>query len=156
MPSRCAEASRLWFAGALVVVHVQAAQSEGRLGVWESDEPRGSRLPLHAHEREDEQVVVLGGEVTFVVGDDVHQLISGDTLALPRGVPHAHLVTSLGAQLLTIASPGGFERLFIEFGVPALDLSTPPPRPDDAILVAAVGQLGVNVVCPPLAPASPG
>lgn len=155
MPSRCAEASRLWFAGVLVVVHVQAAQSQGRLGVWESDEPRGSGLPLHVHEREDEQVVVLGGEVTFVVGDDVHQLTSGDTLALPRGVPHAHLVTSRGAQLLTIASPGGFERLFVELGVPALDLATPPPRPDDAILVAAVHRLGVSVVGPPLAPAGP-
>jgi quercetin dioxygenase-like cupin family protein len=154
MASRCAETSRLWFAGALVVVHVQAAQSQGRLGVWESDEPRGSRLPLHVHEREDEQVVVLGGDVTVVVGDHVHRLTSGDTLALPRGVPHAHMVTSGGAQLLTIATPGGFERLFIELGMPALHLSTPPPRPDDATLIAAVRQLGVNIVGPPVAPAS--
>jgi hypothetical protein len=105
---------------------------------------------LHVHGREDEHVVVLGGDVTVVVGDDVHRLTAGDTLALPRGVPHAHLVTSGGAQLLTIATPGGFERLFIELGVPALHLSTPPPRPDDATLIAAVRQLGVNVVGPPL------
>jgi quercetin dioxygenase-like cupin family protein len=139
----------------LVVVHVQAAQSQGRLGVWESEEPRGSRLPLHVHEREDEQLCVLDGDVTVVVGDHMHQLTSGDTLALPRGVPHAHLVRSSGAQLLTIATPGGFERLFTELGVRALNLSTPPPPPDDAILIAAVRELGVDVVGPPLAPAAP-
>jgi uncharacterized cupin superfamily protein len=28
------------------------------------------------HEREDEQVVVLGGDVTVVVGDDVHRVMT--------------------------------------------------------------------------------
>jgi quercetin dioxygenase-like cupin family protein len=138
-----------WFAGALVVVHVGVADSHGRLGVWESVESRDDRLPLHVHHREDEQVVLLDGEVTFWVGDRMHRLEPGRTLALPRGVPHAHRVTSDKARMLTIATPGGFERLFTDLGVPALPGSTAPARPDDATLAAAVGALGVEIVGPP-------
>jgi quercetin dioxygenase-like cupin family protein len=138
----------LWFAGVRVVVHVDAEQSGGRLGVWESEEPRGVGLPLHVHTR-DEQVVVLDGEILVRVGDGTHPLTPGATIALPRGVPHAHLVTSPRARLLTVAVPGGFERLFTELGVPALPGTAAPPIPDNDTLVAAVRRLGVEVVGPP-------
>jgi quercetin dioxygenase-like cupin family protein len=140
--------SGVWFGGAMVVVHVQAAQSGGRLGAWESEETLGDRLPLHVHTREHEQVVLLEGTITFWVGDQVHHLVAGDTLALPRGVPHAHLVTSRTARTLTVATPGGFERLFTDLGVPALPGTTAPP-PDNAALAQAAGQLGVQIVGPP-------
>jgi quercetin dioxygenase-like cupin family protein len=138
-----------WFAGVRVVVHVEAGQSQGRLGVWESEEPRGVRLPLHVHRHEDEQVLLLDGRISLWVGDRVHHLLAGDTLALPRGVPHAHAVTSERARIMTIAAPGGFERLFIDMGVPAPPGTTPPPSPSDAALEEAVGRLGVQIVGPP-------
>ena len=52
------------FAGARVIVRVRSAQSDGRVGIWESEEPRGTALPLHVHTREDEQVIVLAGTVS--------------------------------------------------------------------------------------------
>src|SRR3954470_12851351 len=91
----------MWFAGVLVVVHVDASQSDGRFGIWESIEPQGTALPLHVHQREDEQAVVLEGCVTFWVNARVFHLGPGDTVALPRDVPHAHRVTSSRARLLT-------------------------------------------------------
>jgi quercetin dioxygenase-like cupin family protein len=147
-PSR-GESSAVWFAGALVVVHVQAQDSARRVGVWESVESRGDRLPLHVHHREHEHVVLLQGQITFWVGGEVHHLSSQATLALPRGVPHAHRVTSEKARVLTVATPAGFERLFTDLGVPALPGTTAPPRPDDATLDAAVALLGVQIVGPP-------
>lgn len=141
--------SAVWFAGALVTVHVQAAESRGRVGVWESVESSGDRLPLHVHRWEDEQVVLLEGQITFWVGDRMHELEPQQTLTLPRGVPHAHRVTSAKARALTVATPGGFERLFMDLGVPALPGTTAPARPDDATLEAAVGSLGVQIVGPP-------
>jgi quercetin dioxygenase-like cupin family protein len=149
MSSRPSGARDLWFAGVRVVVLVDAEQSHGRLGVWESEEPRGTALPLHVHQREDEQVVVLDGEILVRVGDRTHRLSAGATLALPRGVPHAHRVTAPQARLLTVAVPGGFERLFTELGVPAEPGSVPPPPPDDATLAAATGRLGVQRLGPP-------
>ena len=95
--------------------------------------------------------MVLDGEILVRVGDATHRLTAGATLALPRGVPHAHLVTSARARLLTVAVPGGFERLFTELGVPALPGTAPPPIPDDETRAAAVRRLGVEVVGPPLA-----
>ena len=142
-------ARELWFVGVRVVVHVDAAQSEGRIGVWESEEPRGTRLPLRVHTREDEQVVVLDGEILVRVGDETHRLTPGATLALPRGVPHAHLVTSPQARLLTVSVPGGFERLFTELGAPARPGTAAPPIPDREVRAAALRRLGVEVVGPP-------
>jgi mannose-6-phosphate isomerase-like protein (cupin superfamily) len=138
----------VWFAGVKVIVRVRAAESDGRLGAWESEEPLLTALPLHVHTREDEQVVLLEGTVAFVVGGRVHRLVAGDTLALPRGTPHAHVVTSQRARALTIAMPGGFEQLFVDLGVPALPGTTPPP-PDTAALAQAVARLGVQLVGPP-------
>jgi quercetin dioxygenase-like cupin family protein len=142
-------ARELWFAGVRVVVRVDAEQSGGRLGVWESEEPRGVGLPLHVHTREDEQVMVLDGEIFVRIDDETHRLTTGATVQLPRGVPHAHLVTSERAHLLTVAVPGGFERLFTELGVPALPGTTPPPIPDRDVRAAALRRLGVEVVGPP-------
>jgi mannose-6-phosphate isomerase-like protein (cupin superfamily) len=136
----------LSFAGVLVVVHVDASRSDGRLGVWESIEPRGTALPLHVHRREDEQAVVLEGEVTVWVGDRLHRLTPGDTVALPRDVPHAHAVTSPRARILTVAAPAGFERLFTQLGTPATRNTPPQAPPDNAARTALLAELGVERV----------
>ena len=113
------------------------------MGVWESWEPRGTALPLHRHTREDEQVLLFEGELTIRIGDETHHLRSGDTLALPRGIPHAHEVTSETAHILTVATPGGFERLFLDLGT-----SEPAPVPPREVFVDAVRALGVEHVAP--------
>jgi hypothetical protein len=141
--------SSMWFAGMKIIVRVRAAHSDGRLGAWESEEPHGSALPLHIHTREAEQVLLHDGAVTFQVGEHVHHLVAGDTLALPRDVPHAHVVTSQAARILTIAMPGGFEELFFDLGVPAA-LGTTAPPPDEAAMAEAAARLGVQIVGPPL------
>jgi quercetin dioxygenase-like cupin family protein len=148
MEQRPSTPNEVWFGATKVIVRVHASQSDGRLGAWESEEPLGTALPLHVHTREDEQVVLLDGTITFLVGDRVHHLAPGDTLALPRGVPHAHVVTSHKARVLTLATPGGFEQLFIDLGVPALPGTTPPP-PDTAALAQAAARLGIQIVGPP-------
>ena len=136
----------MWYAGTRVVVRVAAADSDGRVSVWESEEPGGTALPLHVHTREDEQMVVLEGEVSVRLGERRHVLHAGDTLALPREVPHAHTVESERARILTIDTPAGFERLFLEHGSSA---GAPPPAPPREAMRAAVEQLGVRVVGPP-------
>ena len=98
MEGAASAAAGLWFAGTKVIVRVRASQSDGRLGAWESHEPLGTALPLHVHTREDEQVALLDGTLSFYVGDLVYHLVAGDTLVLPRGVPHAHVITSPNAR----------------------------------------------------------
>jgi hypothetical protein len=57
-------------------------------------------------------------------------------------------VTSERARVLTIATPGGFEQLFIDLGVPAAPGTTAPPA-DLAAMAQAVTRLGVRIVGPP-------
>ncbi len=90
-------------------------------------------------------MVVLDGEVSVWIGEQAHRLRAGDTVALPRGVPHAHRVDSRVARILTVATPGGFERLFLEHGSTG---DAPPPPPPVELLIAAVGELGVQLVEP--------
>jgi HTH-type transcriptional regulator, repressor for puuD len=47
----------------------------------------GTAIPLHTHNVE-EQVLVLEGEATAVVGDDSFELGAGDGTWVPAGVPH--------------------------------------------------------------------
>jgi HTH-type transcriptional regulator, repressor for puuD len=47
----------------------------------------GTAIPLHTHNVE-EQVLVLEGEATAVVGDDSVDLEAGDGTWVPAGVPH--------------------------------------------------------------------
>ena len=56
----------VWFAGTRVIVRVRASQSEGRLSAWESQEPLHTALPIHVHTREDEQVTLLEGTLSFL------------------------------------------------------------------------------------------
>ena len=102
--------------------------------MWEPEEPRATALPLHAHTEEDEQMVILEGEGSVRVGKEAHRLIAGGTVALPRGTPHAHRVDSEIARILTVATPGSFERLFLEYGSPG---DAPPRRPPDEVLISA-------------------
>ena len=47
----------------------------------------GTAIPLHTHNVE-EQVLVLEGEATAVVGDDSFEVGAGDGTWVPAGVPH--------------------------------------------------------------------
>lgn len=87
--------------------------------------------------------------MTFRVSDRVHHLHGGDTVALPRGVPHAHRVTSSSARILTVASPGGFERLFTDLEIPATP-DTPAPAPAQPRGAhGTLAELGVKAIGPP-------
>jgi len=49
----------------------------------------GGGMPLHTNEVEHEQYV-LRGSARVQIGDDVHQVASGDVLYIPGGVPHSY------------------------------------------------------------------
>ena len=60
-----------------------------------------------------------------------------------------NMLTNSPQRLLTVAVPGGFERLFTDLGEPALPGTAAPPIPGREALAAAVRRLGVEVVGPP-------
>lgn len=64
-------------------------------GVYVETLPPGSRSSeRHWHEREDELLLVLAGEVTVIEDDGPHQLHTGDAACWPAGVANAHTVVN--------------------------------------------------------------
>src|ERR671929_168065 len=75
---------------------------------------------LHIHHREDEAFWLLEGRLTVRCGDSTFTAEPGSFTLLPRGVPHTFLVEGdTPARLLSICTPGGFERYFAAAGRPA-------------------------------------
>jgi uncharacterized protein YjlB len=74
---------------------------------------QGKTTPLHRHPEADETVYILEGEILINVDGNETRVGPGGMTFTPRGVPHAFLVTSETARLLTFQTPGigqGFYR----------------------------------------------
>ena len=74
--------------------------------------------PRHLHFDQDEWLYIVSGEFHFEVGDKRCELMSGETIFLPRGIPHGW-VSSSGrpGTLLDVYQPSGkMEEFFQEVG----------------------------------------
>lgn len=68
--------------------------------------PKGGP-PLHVHPLQDEFFYVIAGDYRFQVGEDFYELHPGDTIFLPRTVPHAFVQRSEVAKMLVSYQPAG-------------------------------------------------
>ena len=101
-------------------------------GLVESWVPVGAAPPLHVHHREDESFWVLEGQVRFRCGDEDIEAGPGSFVFLPRDVPHTFIVDGdEDAHMLTLLTPGGFERYFVDAGRTPEGPGLPPPGPPD-------------------------
>lgn len=147
-----------WFDGFLMDVKLPATATDGRISVCEQFHPVGYGTPVHVHEREDQTLYVLAGSITAWLdpngehGDTTElSLTAGDTVFLPRGLPHAFRVRAEGTRLLEINTPGGFENFHIDAGEPATERRLPDPQPPDIEKLIRVGNhYGCQVIGPPV------
>jgi len=77
---------------------------------------------LHVHHREDEWYYVLSGEFLFRAGSEEHNLLTGGSVWLPRGIPHVCANTAAAnGKLILMCQLGGFEKFFDEIGKVPMD-----------------------------------
>ncbi len=108
-----------------VVVKVAAADTEGRVTLVEDLLKPGFDLPRHHHRQMTEIFYILDGDVTFEWDDGVTEAVPGMTVAVPPGVWH-HVFSPRGGRLLTVFTPGGFDRYMAELaGLTDLQLGDP-------------------------------
>ena len=141
-----------WFGGSVHRILLDGAATGGRVAAFRSTMVAGAASPVHLHAHDDETVFVLSGAMTVWCGDQRWELRSGDMAFLPRGLPHTYLITSDGAELLTLGNPAGMETLFRTAG---WDLRQARPQDWDVDLTAlatAARALGQHVLGPPLGP----
>ncbi len=118
-------ARSLWFQGALITVHADSQDTNGKFAVFEMSGCPGAEPPLHVHEIEDEMFYVLEGRLQAYRGGEEMTLDTGDSAFLPRRVPHTFKIASEFARAIVFVTPGGFEGYFRDLGEPAGKLALP-------------------------------
>jgi quercetin dioxygenase-like cupin family protein len=139
-----------WTGGSVQRIILDAKATDGRLALIHQAVRGGAASPVHVHAHEDETIVLLSGTGTFWAGDQRWELTSGDTVFLPRNVPHTYVLTSEEAELLTICNPAGFEDFIRAAG---WNLSVAKPEDwvvDMKALIDAAEATGQRVLGPPL------
>jgi len=112
---------------ALVTFLINGEDTGGDFSLLEMNARPGSEPPYHIHEREDETFYILEGRVSVMVDGEIHELGAGETMFLPRGIPHTFRIRSASARALLVLTPSGFEGYFRAMGQPAETLEIPEP-----------------------------
>lgn len=126
-------------------VKVSGSDTDGALAIFEQTSlSPGRGTPLHVHLTQDEIFYVLKGSYRFKVGDEIYDLQAGDSIFLPRQVPHAWTQRSRrGRMTVTVQPAGKLEQFFVTMA--ALDYE---PSPAEINQIFADNDM--QVVGPPL------
>ena len=102
-------------------VKVSGSDTDGGLSIFEQTSlSQGKGTPLHIHLSQDEIFYVLEGSYYFQVGDEKFKLSKGDSIFMPRKVPHAWTQVSETGKMTVVFQPAGkMENFFVT--VAALD-----------------------------------
>ena len=99
--------------------------------------------PLHVHYHQDEFFTIIEGKYRFVFGESNSELNTGDTIFLPRNIPHQWLQLSENGKLIYSVNPAGeLEDFFKEVN----NLNEPTPEAIDKLAL----KHGMRHLGPPL------
>lgn len=99
---------------------------------------------LHMHLYQDEVFYVIEGEYRFVVGDETHILKVGDTIFLPRMIPHTWIQLTDRGKLIYFLQPAGKMEEFFQ------KMNSLTERPTDEEIKKINLEHGIVNVGPPL------
>jgi mannose-6-phosphate isomerase-like protein (cupin superfamily) len=120
-------------AGVVMKRLLSGEQTAGQFCLFENRSDGNTRTPIHVHARDDETVYIIEGELTAVIDGEPRRLTAGESIFLPRGVPH-QLMNMSGnpARYILIGTPALFDR-FLEQGGHELrpDEVVGPPTPEE-------------------------
>jgi quercetin dioxygenase-like cupin family protein len=159
MPTRTAiiradgEGDAIWFNNDLFTFKATSDETGNGFTLFEERSQRGKVTPLHLHPNADETFCVIDGEIRVHVDGAERTVGPGGVASVPRGMPHAVMVTSELARMLTIVTPGckELEMFFREVGEPATQRTIPPsaPLPMERLRAAAMRHGSVVILGPP-------
>ena len=126
-------------------VKISGGDTNGGLAIFEQTSlSQGKGTPLHVHPSQDEVFYVIDGTYKFLVGDVKYDLKAGDTIFLPRKVPHAWTQVSAKGKMIVVLQPAGkLENFFVTMA--GMDHQ---PTPEEVAKVFADNEM--QIVGPPL------
>lgn len=125
-------------------IKVSGQDTEGNLSVFEYTGNSKGGPPLHYHHNQDEIFFILDGVYKFKVGGDLHELKKGDTIFLPRKVPHTFAQMTEKGRMYFIFQPSGKMEEFFR----TISRLKAEPTPDEGAKIFADHDM--VVVGPPL------
>jgi quercetin dioxygenase-like cupin family protein len=114
-----------WYKGILITQLAGAADTGGAFDLIVSKIRKDTEPPPHVHTREDEFFYVLSGSINFYTESQVFEVAAGESMFLPKGKPHAFLLQSNEAHVMTLVTPGGFIDAAGKMSEPAQKLEIP-------------------------------
>jgi quercetin dioxygenase-like cupin family protein len=144
------EGERRWFCGG--GMHTWKATSEETGGAFllvEFEGEQGKVTPVHIHPASDETFYILEGEILLDLDGERRKLSTGGLVVVPRGVPHAFMVTSAQTRFLTLQTPGTDEAFYRLASEPAPEGSQPIPVDFDRVRDAALQTGAIEILGPP-------
>lgn len=145
------EGELIWMFDSLDTVKAGVDETGGALTAVEFLDFESSSVPLHVNHQWDCGFYVLEGHYTFVIGEEVVAAAHGTWVFVPRDTAHAWRCESAHGRVLSISTPGGFERFYRTVGTPVTDRTEVPPRtePDIEALSTVAARHGIAIVGPP-------
>jgi quercetin dioxygenase-like cupin family protein len=125
-------------------IKVSSKDTNGQLTIFEYIGREKGGPGLHIHPKQDEIFFVQEGRYKFQVAEEIHYLTTGDTIFLPRNVPHAFAQLTDEGKMLFFFQPSGKMEDFFR----ALGNLTGPPTPEIALKLFSDHEM--KVVGPPL------
>jgi uncharacterized cupin superfamily protein len=106
--------------------------------------------PLHLHPEAHEMTYVIDGEIEVQADGNRSRVRSGGMSFVPKGVPHAFIVVSAEARLLSFHSPGAVSQAFYRGASnPATDDSADYVDFARLQATAAENPRGITILGPP-------
>jgi quercetin 2,3-dioxygenase len=125
-------------------IKVSQKDTNGDLTIFEYVGNEKGGPPLHVHLNQDEIFFIIEGKYLFQVGDVKHNLKSGDTIFLPRSIPHAFAQLTDNGKMFFLFQPSGkMEDFFRTIGN-----LTSPPTPEQGAKIFTDHDM--KIVGPPL------
>jgi quercetin dioxygenase-like cupin family protein len=112
---------QVFFGGGLHTWKLLAEDTGGGFFLMEDTMANGKTTPLHRHPEADEMVYVLDGEILINIDGQESRVAAGGMTFTPKGTPHAFVVLSDTARMLTLQTPGTGQAFYRGASEPATD-----------------------------------
>jgi quercetin dioxygenase-like cupin family protein len=134
-------------AGVVMKQQLSGEQTNGTFSLFENRSGGQSRTPIHVHANDDETLFIIEGEMQVISAGTAHTMKAGQSIFLPRGIPHQILNTSGSpSHYMLLCTPSGFEGFLADGGhLKAPDEKVGPPTPADVErMKAAAPRYGIT------------
>lgn len=93
------------FHGTKMNIKVLTSESDGKYTIIDAIHPPNSGPALHMHPKGSETYFVVDGDYEFLLDNRPVTVKTGESISVPRGIPHRFLVGTNGGRVVIISPP---------------------------------------------------